>query len=139
MRRGAFWRQAMHEKRDFQIVASGNAAHRDQLAKPEAGSSPFKIVLDPKLRLDLRRALIDLIDYHDEALAENFAEGKLALESYKEYIELFARSLKETMESREGVAYLLRSVGFEVRPDEINLNPELRWKNGPGAFGSALL
>jgi hypothetical protein len=129
----------MHEKRDFQIVASGQAARRDHPAKPDAGSSPFKIVLDPKLRLDLRRALIELIDYHDEALAENFAEGKLSLESYKEYIELFARSLKETMESREGIAYLLRSVGFEVRPDEINLHPELRWKNGPGAFGSTLL
>jgi len=129
----------MHEKRDFQIVAPGRAASRGQLAKPDAGSSPFKVVLDPKLRLDLRRALIDLIDYHDEALAENFAEGKLALESYKEYIELFARSLKETMESPEGISYLLRSVGFEVRPDDVNLNPELRWKKGPGAFGSDLL
>ena len=68
------------------------------------------------MRLKLKRALIDLIDYHDEALAEHFAEGKLALESYKEYIELFARSLKETMESREGIAYLLRAAGFEVPP-----------------------
>jgi hypothetical protein len=33
----------------------------------------------------------------------------------------------------------LRSVGFEVRPDDINLHPELRWKKGPGAFGSDLL
>ncbi|MDB6147875.1 MAG: hypothetical protein JWO45_1539, partial [Spartobacteria bacterium] len=84
-------------------------------------------------------ALIDLIDYHDDALAENFAEGKLTLDSYKEYIELFARSLKETMESREGVSYLLRSVGFEVQPQEINLQPELRWKKGAGAFGANLL
>jgi hypothetical protein len=129
----------MHDKRDFQIVAPGSAAGRGHLAKPDIGSSPFKIVLDPKLRLDLRRALIDLIDYHDEALAENFSEGKLALESYKEYVELFARSLKETMESREGVSYLLRSVGFDVRPDDVNLQPELRWKKGPGAFGSDLL
>ena len=53
------------------------------------------------MRLQLRRALIELIDNHDEALAEHFADGKLALESYKEYIELFARSLKETMESRK--------------------------------------
>jgi hypothetical protein len=43
------------------------------------------------------------------------------------------------MESREGVAYLLRSVGFEVRPEEINLEPELRWKKGPGVFGASLL
>src|SRR5438128_619376 len=125
---------------DFQIVASNQpSGGRGALAKPDAGASPFKVVIDPKMRLDLRRALIDLIDYHDEALAENFAEGKLALESYKEYIELFARSLKETMESREGVSYLLRSVGFDVRPEEINLQPELRWKKGPGAFGSSLL
>jgi len=35
---------------------------------------------------------------------------------------------------------LLRAVGFEVRPDEINLDPELRWKRGkPGAFGRSLL
>ncbi len=131
----------MSENRDFQIVASNQAAlRRNALAKPDPGATPFKIVIiDPKLRLDLRRALIDLIDYHDEALAENFADGNLALESYKEYIELFARSLKETMESREGVSYLLRSVGFEVGADQINLEPELRWKKGPGAFGSSLL
>jgi hypothetical protein len=130
----------MQQPRDFQIVATNQGnLRRDRLAKPDPGATPFKVVLDPKLRMDLRRALIDLIDYHDEALAENFAEGKLALESYKEYIELFARSLKETMESREGVSYLLRSVGFEVSAEEINLEPELRWKNGPGAFGSSLL
>ena len=125
---------------DFHIVASPNQeARAESLSKPTAGSSPFKIVIDPKLRLDLRRALIDLIDYHDEALAENFSQGKLVLESYKEYIELFARSLKETMESREGVSYLLRSVGFDVRADEINLQPELRWRKGPGVFGASLL
>jgi hypothetical protein len=130
----------MQPPRDFQIVATNQGnLRRDRLAKPDPGATPFKVVLDPKLRMDLRRALIDLIDYHDEALAENFAEGKLALESYKEYIELFARSLKETMESREGVSYLLRSVGFEVNADEINLEPELRWKKGPGVFGSSLL
>ena len=33
----------------------------------------------------------------------------------------------------------LRSVGFDVRPDDINLEPELRWKKGPGVFGSRLL
>src|SRR4029077_3178002 len=130
----------MKENRDFQIVASNQGApRRDQLAKPDPGATPFKTVIDPKLRLDLRRALIDLIDYHDEALAENFADDKLALESYKEYIELFARSLKETMESREGVSYLLRATGFDVPSHQINLNPELRWKKGPGAFGSNLL
>src|SRR3989440_3969549 len=126
--------------RDFQIVATNQPAVRENsLAKPDPGATPFKVVVDPKLRLDLRRALIDLIDYHDEALAENFAQGKLQLESYKEYIELFARSLKETMESREGVSYLLRSVGFDVRPEDINLQPELRWKKGPAPFGVSLL
>ena len=130
----------MEEHRDFQIVASKQTAiTKRSLAKPDPGATPFKVVIDPKLRMDLRRALIDLIDYHDEALAEHFAEGKLALESYKEYIELFARSLKETMESRVGISYLLRSVGFDVPPAEINLQPELRWRKGPGAFGSSLL
>ena len=129
----------MDEPRDYQLVSADQTALKKEIAKPDAGATPFKVVVDPEMRLKLRRALVELIDYHDEALAENFADGKLALESYKEYIELFARSLKETMESREGVAYLLRSVGFEVRPDEINMQPELRWKQGPGAFGSSLL
>ena len=100
-------------------------------AIPDAGASPFRVVVDPQMRLQLRRALIDLIDNHDEALAEHFADGKLALESYKEYIEVFARSLKETMESPEGVSYLLRAVGFEVPPEQVNLRPELRWKYEP--------
>ena len=113
---------------------------KKELALPDPGATPFKVVVDPEMRLKLRRALVELIDYHDEALAEHFADGKLALESYKEYIELFARSLKETMESREGVSYLLRAAGFEVPPGEINLDPQLRWKKGPpGAFGKSLL
>jgi hypothetical protein len=130
----------MDENRNFDIVATNQVSvRRDPLSRPDPAATPFKTVVDPKLRLELRRALIDLIDYHDEALAEHFADGKLALESYKEYIELFARSLKETMESREGVSYLLRSCGFDVRAEEINLRPDLRWKKGPGAFGSSLL
>jgi hypothetical protein len=129
----------MEEPRDFHIVSADQTGVKRELAVPDPGATPFKIVVDPEMRHKLRRALVDLIDYHDEALAENFAEGKLSLESYKEYIELFARSLKETMESREGIAYLLRSAGFEVHADEINLHPELRWKRGPGAFGSSLL
>ncbi|MEP6602480.1 MAG: hypothetical protein ABJB69_00870 [Spartobacteria bacterium] len=129
-------------KGDFQIVNQQPPAVQQpsrSLAKPDHTSSPFKVVIDPRVRQDLRRALFELIEYHDEALAEHFAEGKLSLDSYKEYIELFARSLKETMDSREGVSYLLRAVGFDVPQSEINLDPELRWKKGPGAFGSSLL
>ena len=130
----------MADGHDFQIVSADQTAGRTRaLARADAGATPFKVVIDPKVRLDLRRALIDLIDYHDEALADHFAEGKLALDSYKEYIELFARSLKETMESREGVSYLLRSVGFDIPASEINLHPELRWKKGPAPFGVSLL
>jgi hypothetical protein len=125
---------------DFEIVKTEQRGVRKQvLAKSDPSATPFKVVIDPKVRLDLRRALIDLIDYHDEALAEHFAEGKLSLDSYKEYIELFARSLKETMESREGVSYLLRSVGFEVPAHEINLQPEVRWKTSQAPFGASLL
>src|SRR5438046_8651491 len=129
-----------NKSRDFEIVSTTHTpALQKMLAKPDAGANPFKVVIDPKVRLDLRRALVDLIDYHDEALAEHFAQGKLALDSYKEYVELFARSLKETMESPEGVSYLMRSVGFDVPPEEINLHPELRWKKGPAPFGVSLL
>jgi hypothetical protein len=124
---------------DFQIVRQEQTGPTRALAKADPRANPFKVVIDPKVRLDLKRALFDLIDYHDEALAEHFADGKLSLDSYKEYVELFARSLKETMESREGVSYLLRSVGFEVPPEEINLQPDLRWKKGPAPFGVSLL
>ena len=127
---------------DFQISKNETApALRREagLTKPDPAATPFKVVVDPEARLKLRRALFELIEYHDEALAEHFTEGKLSLDSYKEYIELFARSLKETMASREGVAYLLRAAGFEIPPNEINLNPELRWKKGPAPFGSTLL
>lgn len=127
---------------DFQIARNQQAPavrRSTSLSKPDPGANPFKVVIDPRVRADLLRALFELIEYHDEALAEHFAEGKLSLDSYKEYIELFARSLKETMASREGVSHLLRATGFEVPPNEINLNPELRWKNGPAPFGSTLL
>ncbi len=113
---------------DFQLVP---APPREAPALPDAGANPFKIVVDPQMRLQLRRALIELIDNHDESLAAHYSDGKLALESYKEYIEVFARSLKETMESREGVSYLLRAVGFDVSPEEVNLQPELRWLRTP--------
>ena len=118
------------DPQDFQLVP---APDREALAKADAGSSPFKIVVDPQMRAQLRRALIDLIDNHDEALAAHYADGKLALESYKEYIEVFARSLKQTMESRAGVSYLLRAVGFDVPPEEVHLRPDLRWKTRPPA------
>ncbi len=112
-------------KADFRLVPT---PRREKAAIADPGASPFKIVVDPQLRSRLRQALIELIDNHDEALAAHYGDGKLALESYKEYIEVFARSLKETMESRAGVAYLLRAVGFDVPPEEVNLRPDLRWK-----------
>ncbi len=113
---------------DFQLIP---VPERETPALPDAGASPFRTVVDPQMRAQLRRALIDLINNHDDSLAAHYSDGKLALESYKEYIEVFARSLKETMESREGVSYLLRAVGFDVPPEDVNLQPELRWKSVP--------
>ena len=70
-----------------------------------------------------------MIDHHDEVLASYVTQGKLSLESYKEYVELFARSLRETMESREGVLYLLRAAGLEgIASENVNLTPEWRWR-----------
>lgn len=97
-------------------------------APTDPGASPFRLVIDPVMRARLRRALFDLIENHDQQLAQHFSAGTLALDSYKEYIEIFANSLKQTMESREGVAYLMQSCGFEVKPEEINLQPETRWR-----------
>lgn len=92
-------------------------------------SSPFKVVVDPVMRASLKKALFALIDHHDETLAAYVTEGKLSLESYKEYVELFARSLRETMDNREGVHYLLRAVGLEGIPaEDVNLSPEWRWR-----------
>lgn len=94
----------------------------------DPGANPFKLVVDPAMRIRLRKALFDLIESHDQELARYVGEGSLALDSYKEYIELFAHSLKQTMSSREGIGYLLQACGFEVNKEAINLEPETRWK-----------
>src|SRR5438309_9670913 len=105
----------MEESHDFQIVRPEPGGPRTRsLAKADPAATPFKVVIDPKLRLDLRRALVDLIDYHDEALAEHFAQGKLAVDSYEEYVVVFARSLYVKMESLVGVLYLLRWLSFDI-------------------------
>lgn len=96
------------------------------LADPTA--NPFKLVVDPVMRVKLRRALFDLIENHDEELARYVSDGLLSLESYKEYIEIFAKSLRDSMATADGVAYLLQACGFEVNPAQINLDPETRWK-----------
>ena len=94
----------------------------------DPSANPFRLVVDPVMRVRLRRALFELIESHDQELAHYVGEGSLALDSYKEYIEIFAHSLKQTMSGREGVAYLLESCGFQVNKDDINLQPETRWK-----------
>ena len=95
----------------------------------DPSASPFKVVVDPVMRASLKKALFDLIDHHDETLAGYVTDGKLSLESYKEYVELFARSLRETMDNREGVYYLLRAIGMDgVSPDQVNLSPDWRWR-----------
>jgi hypothetical protein len=94
----------------------------------DPSANPFRLVVDPVMRLRLRKALADLIDSHDSELARYVSDGALSLDSYKEYIELFARSLRETMHSKEGVAYLMESCGFEINMEDINLYPETRWR-----------
>ena len=94
----------------------------------DASANPFRLVVDPVMRQRLRRALFDMIESHDEELARYVSDGSLALESYKEYIELFAHSLKQTMADREGVAFLMDACGFKVAKEDINIAPETRWK-----------
>lgn len=94
----------------------------------DASANPFRLVVDPAMRVRLRKALFELVENHDTQLADYVATGQLALDSYKEYIEIFARSLRESMETAEGVQYLLDSCGFDVALEEINLKPETRWK-----------
>ena len=112
---------------DQQLAALTIDISRDPLPT-DAGANPFKLVVDPVMRVKLRRALFEMIETHDQELSRYVSDGTLALDSYKEYIELFARSLRETMSSREGIAYLLEYCGFDIKKDEINLNPETRWK-----------
>jgi hypothetical protein len=91
-------------------------------------ASPFRLVLDPSLRAKLHAALAELIDNHDQELAKHAADGFLELDSCKEYVELFARYLCETMGTREGVSYLLHACGFEVPAEQVELNRQMRWK-----------
>jgi hypothetical protein len=99
-----------------------------QSTATDAGANPFKLVVDPVMRIKLRKALFELIENHDQELARYVSDGSLALDSYKEYVELFARSLRETMGSKEGVTYLLEYCGFEVKKEDVNLYPATRWK-----------
>lgn len=116
----------MADLSDLQLV-SGTA---DTTPKDPA-ASPFKVVVDPALRHALRQALLDLINDHEGRLAQFVASGELRLDSYKEYVELYARSLRETMSTREGVGFLLRSAGFDVPEADINLEPTWRWRQAP--------
>ena len=105
------------------------AVGRDVAPAIDPSSSPFKVVVDPVMRAALKKSLFDLIDHHDDVLASYVTQGKLSLESYKEYVELFARSLRETMETPEGVLYLLRAAGLEgIAAENVNLAPEWRWR-----------
>ena len=66
---------------------------RDTVLADPSGN-PFKLVVDPVMRVKLRRALFEMIENHDAELANYVSDGLLALESYKEYIEIFAKSLQ---------------------------------------------
>jgi hypothetical protein len=99
-----------------------------EVAPTDPGANPFRLVVDPVMRMRLRKALFDLIENHDQELARYVSEGSLALDSYKEYVEIFSRSLRDTMASRDGIAFLLESCGFLVEKEKINLEPETRWR-----------
>ena len=118
----------MNESSESKSLTTLNFELAKEPALTDPSANPFKLVVDPVMRAKLRRAIFDLIESHDQELAKYVGEGSLALDSYKEYIELFAHSLKQTMSTREGVAYLLASCGFQIDKDDINLLPETRWK-----------
>ncbi|MDD5260646.1 MAG: hypothetical protein PHD76_02255 [Methylacidiphilales bacterium] len=120
----------MNETQDLELMLIQRQAPAE-IATTDAGASPFRTVVDPAMRVRLKKALLELIDNHDRSLETYVSNGQLKLDSYKEYIELFARCLRETMETREGVAYLLKSCGFEATPEEINLYPDWRWEETP--------
>ena len=47
----------MDEPRDYQLVSADQTALKKEIAKPDAGATPFKLVVDPEMRSKLRRAL----------------------------------------------------------------------------------
>ena len=118
----------MNEPISSQTLTTLNFEVAREPALTDPAANPFKLVVDPVMRAKLRRAIFELIESHDTELAKYVSEGSLALDSYKEYVELFAHSLKQTMGTREGVAFLLHACGFELSKDDINLAPETRWK-----------
>ncbi|MFZ5806390.1 MAG: hypothetical protein ACOY3I_04205 [Verrucomicrobiota bacterium] len=129
-------KKSMNPTTEFEMILSNREKMNGGAIANDVGANPFKLTVDPALRVRLRQALVDLINDHENTLANYVAEGKLQLDSYKEYIELFARSLRETMDSHDGVAYLIKSAGFDVSMDSINLRPEWRWGSGFNASGS---
>lgn len=118
----------MSKPTEFELMLAQSATEQS-LSTSDAGANPFRTTIDPEMRIRLKRALFDLIDDHDSVLESYVAEGQLDLASYKEYIELFARCLRETMDTPEGVAFLLKSCGFKVDEKDINLQPEWRWNS----------
>ena len=118
----------MNESLEGQSLTTLNFEVTKESGPTDPSANPFKLVVDPVMRGKLRRAIFELIESHDQELSRYVGEGSLALDSYKEYIELFAHSLKQTMGTRDGVAYLLEACGFAVDKDGINLQPETRWK-----------
>jgi hypothetical protein len=108
----------------FELIS----AQSNAVASQDVSASPFRRMIDPALRLRLRQALVELINNHEETLAVHVNEGRLSIDSYKEYIELYALSLKETMATAEGVKYLVSRAGFDIAAEDINLSPEWRWK-----------
>ena len=108
------------------LISKPNPA---QLQQKNCSASPFAYSIDPHLRMLLKKAVLQLIDNHDNCMESYVQEGKLRVDSYKEYIELFARGLCETMNNKEGVSYLFDACGFDVKPDDVNLHPDWRWED----------
>ena len=50
----------------------------------DSGANPFKLVVDPIMRIKLRRALFEMIETHDQELARYVSDGTLALDSRSE-------------------------------------------------------
>jgi hypothetical protein len=117
----------MNEQSLTEVLATLPFEVQNAPVSTDPTGNPFKLVVDPAMRIRLRKALFELIEHHDQELAQHVAAEKLSLDSYKEYIEIFSRSLRETLGTPEGVAWLLESCGFDVDPATINLHPETRW------------
>jgi hypothetical protein len=109
---------------DFQLVH----ALRREVQPGSPGASPFKIVIDPQMRLQLRRALIERSIITTNPWRLIIPAAELALRSYKGGIRGQRAEPEERWRAGRRLPFV-RAVGFNVPSEEVNLR-QIAFKPG---------